>query len=92
MPHLNRIDKAIENRILSYSLKYPTHHLMRVSHQLRLQEIQVNVDGVRGVLSRHNLLTRQEDLLRLEKSVQGKKDKLTEEQFRALERFNPEFR
>jgi transposase InsO family protein len=47
---------------------------------------------VRGVWSRHELLTKHERLLRLEESTRKKKVQLSEEQIRLLERFSPEFR
>lgn len=48
--------------------------------------------GVRGVWQRHNLLTKHERLLRLEKATVERTVTLTEEQTRGLERFSPEFR
>ena len=48
--------------------------------------------GVRGVWSRHNLLTRHDRLLRLEKAVRERKLALTDRQIELLERFSPEFR
>ena len=41
---------------------------------------------------RHNLLTKHERLLRLEKATAERTITLTEEQTRVLERFSPEFR
>jgi transposase InsO family protein len=91
-PHPNRVAKQTEEAILAHSLQYPTHGCLRVAEELALQGIQVSSGGVRGVWSRHNLLTRHERLLRLEKSVSKEKIKLTDEQVRLLERFSPEFR
>ena len=65
---------------------------MRVEQELRLKGIQVSSGGVRGVWQRHNLLTKHERLLRLEKATAERKIELTDEQVRALERFSPEFR
>ncbi len=42
--------------------------------------------------SRHKLLTKQERLLRLEKTTAARKIELTDDQIRLLERFSPEFR
>lgn len=91
-PHPNRVDEAVEKAILDYSLKSPTHGPLRVAQQLALQGIQVSSGGVRGVWSRHNLLTRHERLLRLERAVQEQHLELTDKQVRLLERFSPEFR
>ena len=47
---------------------------------------------MRGVWSRHDLLTQHERLLRLEKTAAERPIELTPEQARLLERFSPEFR
>ena len=52
----------------------------------------VSSGGVRGVWQRHNLLTKHERLLRLEKTTAERKIELKDEQIRLLERFSPEFR
>lgn len=91
-PHPNRVDPEVESAILAYSLSFPTHGCLRVAQQLALQGIQVSSGGVRGVWSRHSLLTKHERLLRLEKEVGQQEIKLTDEQVRLLERFSPEFR
>jgi len=91
-PHPNRVSDDIEQRILDHSLSYPTHGPLRVAQELVLAGHTVSAGGVRGVWSRHGLLTRQERLLRLEKTVRERKLELNEEQIRLLERFSPEFR
>jgi transposase InsO family protein len=91
-PHPNRVDEAVEEAILDYCLKKPCEGPVKVANQLVLQGIQVSAGGVRGVWSRHNLLTKQNRLLRLEKSVRENNFELTDDQIRHLERFNPEFR
>ena len=91
-PHPNRVEQHIEEEILAYSLEFPTHGPLRVAQQLNLRGVQVSSGGVRGVWSRHELLTRHDRLLRLEKSVGKQELKLTEEQIRLPEKFSPEFR
>lgn len=91
-PHPNRVSEEIENAILGYSLEHPTHGCLRVAQELVLRGVQVSSTGVRGVWSRHDLLTKHERLLRLEDSVRKRKVKLTDAQIRLLERFSPEFR
>lgn len=91
-PHPNRVEASVEKAILDYCLEYPTHGPLRVSQYLVLQGTQVSSAGVRGVWSRHGLLTKHERLMRLEESVRGQKLKLSDEQVRLLERFSPEFR
>ena len=91
-PHPNRVDESVEKAILEYCLHSPTHGPLRVAQQLALQGIQVSSGGVRGVWSRHQLTSRHERLLQLEKSVREQDLNLSEEQIRLLERFSPEFR
>lgn len=91
-PHPNRVDEAVEAAILAYSLANPTHGPLRVAQQLVLQGVQVSSGGVRGVWSRHSLLTRHERLLRLEQAVRETSQPLSDDQVRMLERFSPEFR
>ena len=91
-PHPNRVDEATAERILAYSLEFPTHGPVRVAQQLVLQGIQVSSGGVRGVWSRNGMLTRHERLLRLERHVRDTGIALNDDQVRTLERFSPEFR
>jgi transposase InsO family protein len=91
-PHPNRVSEEVEQAVLAHSLKYPTQGCLRVADELALQGVQVSSGGVRGVWSRHNLLSKHERLLRLEKESAERKLELTEEQIRLLERFSPEYR
>jgi transposase InsO family protein len=91
-PHPNRVAQEIETAILDHALEHPCHGATRVEQELRLKGVQVSSGGVRGVWQRHNLLTKHERLLRLEKATAERKIELKEEQVRLLERFSPEFR
>ncbi len=91
-PHPNRVAKEVEEAILAHALERPTHGALRVAQELVLKGVQVSSGGVRGVWSRHNLLTKHERLLRLEEHVAKRRIELTDEQIRLLERFSPEFR
>lgn len=91
-PHPNRVEEAVEQAILDYSLQHPSYGPLKVAQQLILQGVQVSSGGVRGVWSRHGLLTKHERLLRLEATVREQSFELTDEQVRLLERFSPEFR
>lgn len=91
-PHPNRVSEEIETAILEHSLAFPTHGPVRVAQELALRGIQVSSTGVRGVWGRHDLLTRHERLLRLERATREQKIELTDDQVRHLERFSPEFR
>jgi transposase InsO family protein len=91
-PHPNRVTEEVEKAILDHSFDHPGHGPVRVAQELALKGTQVSSTGVRGVWSRHNLLTKQERLLRLETAVRKRKIELSGEQIRLLERFSPEFR
>ena len=91
-PHPNRVPAEIEAAILDHALAHPCHGATRVEQELRLKGLLVSSGGVRGVWMRHNLLTKHERLLRLEKATAERTITLTEEQTRVLERFSPEFR
>jgi transposase InsO family protein len=91
-PHPNRVCEEIEKAILEHCLQNPTHGCIRVAQELQLKGTNVSSGGVRGVWGRHNLMTKHERLLRLEKAVSETKFQLTEQQVRMLERFSPEFR
>jgi hypothetical protein len=51
----------------------------------------VSAGDIRGVWQRQGLLTKHEQLLRLEKANAERRIQLTEEQTKLLERFSPEF-
>src|SRR5262249_23005312 len=91
-PHPNRVAEEIEAKILAYALEHPTHGAQRVANELRLQNVNVGVSGVRGVWSRHDLETRLKRLLRLERHVRETTFVVSEEQLRLLERHSIEFR
>lgn len=90
--HPNRVAPEIEEAILSYSLEHPTHGPLRVAQELALRGVTVSAGGVRGVWSRHELLSKHDRLLRLEREQQDRTLVLSDEQVRLLERFSPEFR
>ncbi len=82
----------VEQSILEHSLDHPSHGCLRVAQELGLKGVQVSSNGVRGVWGRHKLMTKVQRLLRLEEHARKRKIKLSEEQIRLLERFDPEFR
>lgn len=91
-PHPNRVSEEVEKAVLDHCLSFPTQGPLRVAQELALKGIQVSSGGVRGVWSRHDLLTRHDRLLRLERTVREQKLALTDDQVKLLERFSPEFR
>ena len=91
-PHPNRVAEEVEKAILDHCLAHPCHGALRVANELALSGIQVSSTGVRGVWSRHGLLSRHDRLLRLEQASAERTVQLSDEQVEALERFSPEFR
>lgn len=91
-PHPNRVSPEVEKAVLDFCLKEPTKGCLAVAQHLNLEGVTVSSGGVRGVWSRHKLLTKHERLLRLEEHVRKRRIKLTDAQIRLLERFSPEFR
>ena len=91
-PHPNRVPAEIETAIFDHALAHPCHGPMRVAQELVLRGIQVSSGGVRGVWQRHNLLTKHDRLLRLEKTTAERQLTLSDEQIKLLERFSPEYR
>ena len=91
-PHPNRVSAEVEKAILDHCLTNPTQGCLSVAQHLNLQGVTVSSGGVRGVWSRHNLLSKHDRLLRFEEHVSKNRVKLTSEQVRMLERFSPEFR
>jgi transposase InsO family protein len=91
-PHPNRVPAEIEKAILDYCLNNPTQGCLSVAQNLNLQGVTVSSSGVRGVWSRHDLLSKHDRLLRFERHVAKHRIKLTDVQVRLLERFSPEFR
>ena len=81
-PHPNRVSAEIEEAILAHCLDHPSHGALRVAQELMLKGVPVSSGGVRGVWSRHGLLTKHERLLRLEKTTAERKIELSEEQVR----------
>lgn len=91
-PHPNRVSESVEKAILDYSLEHPSHGCLKVSQQLALSGVQVSSGGIRGVWARAGLESKVDRLLRLESETRKREIKLSDEQIRVLERFNPEFR
>jgi len=82
----NRVSDDIEQKILDYSLEFPTHGQVRVSNELlKNQGVSISGGGVRGVWLRFQLETKALRLKRLEKWSAENSNVLTESQVQALE-------
>jgi transposase InsO family protein len=81
----NRVAPEIEQKVLDYSLEFPTHGQVRVSNELRKQGIQVSAGGIRSIWVRHDLQVKGLRLKRLEEWAAENGEVLTESQVKALE-------
>jgi hypothetical protein len=81
----NRVALEIEQKLLDYSLEFPTHGQVRAANELKRQGIQISAGGVRSVWLRHNIQTKGLRLRRLEKWAAENTGVLTESQVQALE-------
>ncbi len=81
----NRVAPEIEDKVLNYSLQYPTHGQVRVANELKKEGIQISDGGVRSIWLRHNLQIASLRLKRLEKWSAENSQVLTESQVQALE-------
>ena len=91
-PHPNRVSEELEQAVLDFCLEFPTLGSLRVSQQLLLRNIHVGVGAIRGIWHRHNMMSKQQRLLRLEKYAREQNIPLSEQHICLLERFEPEFR
>lgn len=82
----NRVDEAIEQRVKSYALEYPTHGQLRTSNELRKEGVIVSASGVRSIWLRNNLANKKQRLTALEKLMADESFILTEAQIAALEK------
>lgn len=82
----NRVDAAIEQRVLTYALDFPTHGQLRTSNELRKEGVFVSPSGVRSIWLRNNLANKKQRLNLLEKKMAEEGLVLTEAQVAALEK------
>jgi transposase InsO family protein len=81
----NRVDPVVEEPVLYLALENPALGQVRVSNELRKQNIIVSPGGVRTIWLRHNLQTVKLRLKALEVKVAKEGSVLTETQLVALE-------
>lgn len=81
----NRVSPDIEQKLLDYSLEFPTHGQVRAANELKRQGIQISAGGVRSIWLRHSIQTKALRLRRLEKWAAENTGILTESQVQALE-------
>ena len=81
----NRVAPEIEERVLDYSLHFPTHGQVRAANELKKKGIQISAGGIRSIWLRHDLQVKALRLKRLEAWAAENKNILTESQVQALE-------
>jgi transposase InsO family protein len=86
----NRVAPEIEERVLSYSLEFPTHGQERVANELKKEGIRLSPGGVRSIWLRHKLELSKLRLKRLERWAAETGKVLTESQVQALEKAKEE--
>lgn len=81
----NRVAPEIEQKLLEYSLEYPTHGQARTANELKKRGIILSSGGIRSIWMRHNLQLKSLRLKRLEQWAAENSNILTESQIQALE-------
>jgi len=86
----NRVAPEIEQKVLDYSLEFPTHGQTRTANELKKKGTILSAGGVRSIWLRHNLQTKGLRLKRLEQWAAETSNILTESQVQALEQAKQE--
>lgn len=82
----NRVDKVVEEAVLSMAIEYPAYGQLRVSNELKKAGILVSPGGVRSIWLRNDLNNMKKRLQALEAKMAQDGIVLTEAQLQALER------
>ena len=86
----NRVDEAIEKRVIEFAVEKPAFGQVRVANELRKEGISLSSGGVRSIWLRNDLETFKKRLKALEARVAQEGIILTEEQVRAMEKAKEE--
>ena len=86
----NETPAELREKVIALSLHHPSWGPMKISDQLRLENVSVAASTVRNIWIKEEMETRYKRLLRMEEE-KGNVE-LTEEQIRLLEKANPCFR
>lgn len=82
----NRVDEAVEQRVIAYAVDFPTHGQLRTSNELRKEGLFISASGVRSVWLRNSLANKKQRLTALESKMANEGFILTEAQVAALEK------
>lgn len=86
----NRVAPEIEQKVLAYSLNYPTHGQTRTANELKKQGVILSAGGVRSIWMRHSIHLKSLRLKKLEQWAAEHSNILTESQVQALEQAKEE--
>ncbi len=86
----NRVEPAVEEAVLAFSLEKPAFGQLRVSNELKKQGIFVSPGGVRSIWLRNDRETFKKRLKVLEAKAAQESFILTEDQLKAMERAKEE--
>jgi transposase InsO family protein len=81
----NRVEPEIEQKVLDYSLEWPTHGQTRTANELKKKGVMLSAGGVRSIWLRHQIHIKKLRLKRLEQWAAENANILTESQIQALE-------
>ena len=90
--HPQATPPEVIDKILSASLAHPAWGCRRISEVLKLEGVSVSSVTVQNILSKHNMRTMYDRLLKLDEKAGNEKLELTGEQIKYLEQHNPCFR
>jgi transposase InsO family protein len=88
----NETPAEFREKAVALSIKHPAWGPMKISDQLRLENVNVSPSTIRNLWIKEEMETRYKRLLRMEEEKSGQDIDLTEEQIRLLEKANPCFR
>jgi transposase InsO family protein len=82
----------VVERIVAMSLEHPGWGCVRLSNQLKLEDISVSSPTIQNILIKNGMGNKYERLFKLEEHVAGEAIELTPEQVMLIEKANPCFR
>jgi hypothetical protein len=80
------------DKVIALSIQHPAWGPMKISDQLRLENVNVAPSTIRNIWIKEEMENRYKRLLRMEEQKSGQDIDLTGEQIRLLEKANPCFR